>query len=244
MKKIFLTLAIVLSGLTLFTSCDSTDTDNVSFTTNYPVFELIGDEIIVVNVGGTFEDPGVIATENSVEIPYTSSVKGLFQGGNAIDTNVSDIYTITYSATNQDGFIGTTTRTVIVSTNDDLTMGLAGLYTSTVTRNGVLTGQYTDMEYVLIWENTDGTYEISDGIGGYYDLGRGYGVGYAATGAIITVNDFATNDFSYSAFEVGGFGGACVMSSLTPNAANSTISFSTEWDAGYIFDVVLTQVQF
>ncbi|MFD2891105.1 BT_2262 family domain-containing protein [Flavobacterium chuncheonense] len=243
MKKIFLTLTIVLTGLTFFTSCDSTDTDNVSFVTNYPVFELIGEETVVVDAGGTFEDPGVIVTENGVEIPYTSSVKGLFQGGSSLDTNVSDIYTITYSATNQDGFSGTTTRTVIVSTNDDLSLGLAGLYTSTVTRNGVLTGQYTDMEYVLIWENPDGTYEISDGIGGYYDIGRGYGVGYAATGAVITVNDFATNNFSYSAFEVGGFGGACIMSALTPNAANSTISFSTEWDAGYIFDVVLTQVQ-
>lgn len=244
MKKIFLNVIIVFSTLVFFTSCEPTDTDNVSFTTNYPVFELIGDETMIIDVGGTFEDPGVIVTENGTEIPYSTSVKGLFQGGNTIDTNISDIYTITYSAINQDGFAGNTTRTVIVATNDDLATGLAGLYTSTVTRNGVLTGQYTDMEYVLIWENPDGTYEISDGIGGYYDLGRGYGIGYAATGAVITVNDFATNNFSYSAFEVGGFGGACVMSSLAPNAVNSTISFSTEWDAGYIFDVVLTQVQF
>ena len=243
MKKIFLSMIIVFSGLTLFTSCDSTDTDNVSFVTNYPVFELLGDETIIVSQGGVFDDPGVNVSENGVEIPYTTSVSGLFQGGTSIDTNVADIYTVTYSATNQDGFSGTATRTVIVSTNDDLSTGLSGLYTSTVTRNGVLTGAYTDMEYVLIWENPDGTYQLTDGIGGYYHLGRGYGPGYAATGAIITVNDFATNNFSYSSFQVGGFGGDCIMSSLIPNAANSTVSFTTEWDAGYTFEVVLTQVQ-
>lgn len=243
MKKIFLTLLITFLGVTIFTSCDSTDTDNVSFVTNYPVFELLGDETMILPQGGAFNDPGVIVTENGTEIPYTTSVSGLFQGGTSIDTNVADIYTVTYSATNRDGFSGTKTRTVIISSNDDLSTGLSGLYTSTVTRNGVLTAQYTDLEYVLIWQNSDGTYGMSDGIGGYYHFGRNYGVGYAATGAIITVNDFATNNFSYSSFEVGTFGGTCTMSSLVPNPTNSTVSFTTNWDAGYTFEVVLTQVQ-
>lgn len=228
----------------VLSSCSEDSTSDVSQVTNYPILELIGDETVIINQGSVFEDPGIIATENGSNIPYTSSVSGLFRGESTLNPNVVDIYTITYNAVNQDGFNGSITRTVIVANNDDLTAGIAGLYTSTVTRNGTLTAQYTDMEYVLIWENSDGTYELSDGIGGYYHVGRGYGVGYAAPGAIITVNDLATNDFSYTAFSVGGFGGPCTMSAMTVDASAETINFSTDWSLGYVFDVALTQVQF
>lgn len=241
MKKIIYSILTIC----LFASCSTSDsTGNVSRITNYPLFELIGDSEVIIPMGGEYDDEGVIATENGIEIPYNTSISGLFTGATSFNPNVADIYTFTYSATNADGFSGITSRTVIVSGNEDLNTGMAGLYKSTVTRNGILTPQYTSLEYVLIWKNTDGTYQMSDGIGGYYHYGRGYGVGYAAQGAIITVNDYSTNNFSYSPFEVGGFGGDCVMSSLTVNAANNQVTFSTDWDAGYVFAVVLDKVQF
>lgn len=242
MKKIIIALLLVSSGL--FIACDTApETANVSKVTNYPNLELIGAESVIISQGDVFTDPGIIATEGGNTIPYTTSVSGRFRGGTTLDTTRPDIYVITYSAVNQDGFTGAITRTVIVADTGDLTTDISGLYRSTVTRNGVLTAQYTDLEYVLIWKNTDGTYELSDGIGGYYDFGRSYGVGYAAPGAVITANDIPSNSFSYSTFEVSGFGGGCTMNSMTVNATARTINFTTVWSAGFTFSVLLEQVQ-
>ena len=240
MKKIFIQL-VVFSGL-LFTSC-STDTDNVSKVTNYPVLELNGEEEIIIPLGGTYNDEGIIATEDGVEIPYTTKVTGTLRGGSTVDTNKADIYSVSYSAINKDGFPGTITRKVIVVDNGDLVTSIAGLYRSTCTRNGVLTAQYTDMEYVLIWKNANGTYQISDGIGLYYAVGRAYGDTYLATPVIVTANSIPANNYTISPFTVGTFGGNCIMSGLNANPANSTVSFSTVWDSGFTFDVVLNKVQ-
>jgi len=99
------------------------------------------------------------------------------------------------------------------------------------------------MEYVLVWKNTDGTYQMSDGIGGYYNIGRGYGVGYAAGPVIITANEISTNDYApIPTFAVGAFGGVATMTGLTANPVDGTLSFSTDWDAGFTFDVTLTKV--
>lgn len=245
MRKIILTL-LLFTG-TLFVSCDTDSTANVSKITNYPIITVLGDSEILVPQGETFVDPGVVAVEGDNEISTTASVTGLYRGGSSVDTNVIDTYQIIYSAKNADGFPASAVRYVQVYNNGDLINNIEGLYTSTVTRNGTLTAQYTDMEYVLVWKNSDGTYQMSDGIGGYYDLGRGFGPGYAGGPTIITANDIATNDFSVPNFPVGDFGGDAEMTSLTVNPDNSTITYSTIWDAGddtiYTFEVTLTQVQ-
>jgi hypothetical protein len=240
MKKIFL----FLCAAALLSSCTEETTGDVSKVTNYPNFELLGDEVIYVHKGDAYTDPGVIVTEGGVEIPYTTSITGEFRGGTSIDTSVDDIYTVTYSATNQDGFSGTATRTVIVADTGDLTTNISGLYTSTVVRNGVSGSQYTNMEYVLIWKNADGTYQVSDGIGGYYAIGRAYGNGYAAGPMIITANDIPTNSFSIPDYEVGTFGGVVDNTEFTVHPENDTVHFVSVWDAGYTFNVTLTQVQF
>ena len=240
MKKVFL----FLCGIALVTACSEDESSNVSRITNYPLITVMGDAVVYVHKGDPFVDPGVTVTEGGVDIPFTTTVTGQFRGGTTLDTNVEDIYTITYSATNQDGFSGSATRTVIVADTGDLINNISGLYTSTVTRNGVLTAQYTDLEYVLIWKNGDGTYQVSDGIGGYYSIGRAYGNGYNATPMIITANNIATNDFDVTDYEVGTFGGAVVNTEFTVNAENQTIHFVSDWDSGYTFDVLLEQVQF
>src|SRR6476646_3046589 len=133
MKKIFL----FLCAAAMLSSCSEENTGGVSRITNYPTFALVGDNVIFVHQGDAFVDPGVTVTEGSAEIPYTTSVSGAFQGGTTLDTSVPDIYTITYTATNQDGFSGSTTRTVIVADTGDLINDISGLYTSTVVRNNV-----------------------------------------------------------------------------------------------------------
>lgn len=239
MKKIFLFLFVGL----LAVSCSEDSTGDVSRVTYYPELTLIGDNVIFVQKGGTFTDPGVIATEGGVEIPYTTKVTGDFKGGSSIDTNVVDSYQVVYTAVNQDGFKGTIARTVIVYEDSDLTSSIAGLYKSTVVRNGSSSAQYTNMKYVLVWKNADGTYGMSDGIGGYYAIGRAYGNGYAAGPVTITANNIPANDFApVPAFTVGTFGGVCNMSGLTANPVNNTLSYSTVWDSGFTFVVTLTKV--
>ena len=80
---------------------------------------------------------------------------------------MTDIYSVIYSAENQDGYAATASRSVIVADNGDLKTDLSGLYRATIERNGSL--RFTDhLEYVLIWKVDDNTYQISDAIGGYY----------------------------------------------------------------------------
>jgi len=239
MKKIVLFL---VAGL-LSISCSEDTTGDVSRITNYPQFTLLGDEVIYLQKGDEFIDPGVIVTEGGVEIPYTTSITGSYRGGTTLNTNVVDVYSIIYSAVNQDGFSGSISRTVIVYENSDLITSIAGLYKSTVVRNGASSAQYTNMEYVLVWKNDDGTYGMSDGIGGYYDLGRAYGPGYAAGPVTITAIDIPTNSFApIPSFGVGAFGGVAVMSGLTANPSTNKLSFSTTWDSGYTFVVTMTKV--
>jgi hypothetical protein len=242
MKKVFL----FLFTAALFSSCSEDTSSDVSRVTNYPLITLLGDDVVYVHKGDPFTDPGVIVTEGGVEIPYTTTVTGQFRGGSTLDTDVEDIYTITYAATNQDGFMGSATRTVIVADTGDLVTNIAGLYRSTVTRNGTLTAQYTDLEYVLIWKNDDGTYQMSDGIGGYYSIGRAYGNAYNATPMVITANNIPANDFDVSDYEVGTFGDPVHNTAFTVNAANQTINFTSVWSTStvYTFNVLLEQAQF
>lgn len=240
MKKVILSLLFLC---TVLVSCESDTTGGVSRVTGYPTFTVLGDDVIYVQKGTTYTDPGVIVTENGIEIPFQTTISGSYRGGTSIDTNVVDIYSVLYSAVNQDGFAGSASRTVIVYENSDLISSIAGLYKSTVVRNGVVSAQYANMEYVLVWQNANGTYEMSDGIGGYYNLGRGYGVGYAAGPVIITANNIATNNYApIPSFGVGAFGGVANMSGLTANPVANTLSFSTTWDAGFTFVVTMTKV--
>lgn len=241
MKKIIVFISLVAS---LVSCSDDTETRGVSRVTNYPQITVLGDNPLFIAKGSQYVDPGALAMEGTNQISYTTSASGKFKGGTNVDSGVVDEYLVTYTATNVDGFEGKATRKVIVYENGDLINNISGIYKSTVTRNGVLTAQYTGLKYVYIWKNPDGKYELSDGIGGYYDLGRNYGVGYAATGAKITANDIPTNNFSYSAFSVGGFGGGCTMNSMVVNPTTKKITFNTIWSSGYTFNVSLEQVQF
>lgn len=240
-SRLIYLLTVVLS-LALW-GCDKEYEEHYRIT-NFADFEMSGDEVIYNQFGEAFNDPGVVATEAGQEIDVTTSVSGDFFGGASFDPNFSDRYIYTYTAINSDGYPGSVERQVYNINTGDLTNSIEGLYTSTVVRNGSTSAQYTDMEYIVIAKKSDDTYVISDAIGGYYDLGRGYGAGYRAQGMTITANNIASNDFSFgSAIGVGAFGGSLVMESMSVDAASKTITFASKWDAGYDFVVTLTQVE-
>lgn len=243
-KIIFFVIALSMLGIT---SCEKKyDTEGLSQITNYPVFEMTGDPVMLLEKGTPFVEPGITAEEAGVNIDVSMSVSGLFTGysGASVDIDTPDKYIISYSATNGDGFTNVTQRIVWVAGTGDLVNSIEGLYTSTIFRNGTTSAQYTDLKYIMIWSLGGNKYALSDAIGGYYDMGRAYGDGYRAAGMTVTANDIPTNDFSFgSAIGVGAFGGVLEMTGFTVDEPSKTITFSSEWDAGYTFDVTLTQVQ-
>lgn len=239
MKKIFLFICVSL----LVVSCSDNSSEGISKVTNYPVLTLHGDEFYQLAAGEVFEDPGITATEGGEEIDYVTTIKGSLLGTTTLDTNVADEYTITYTATNVDGFSASITRTVLVVKTGDFADDFSGYYKATVVRNGVGGAAYTDMEYILIVPSGANSYRLSDGIGGYYDIGRAYGPTYRAP-ATINVNNFATDDFTIPDFTVGTFGGNVEMTSFVVNESDHSIDFSADWDSGYTFVVHLEQVQF
>lgn len=248
MKNIF-KLSILGVGLALSLASCSPEDPIGSKVTNYPLIEVNGDEMMYVSLGDTYTDPGAIATIGDEEVPVNTTYRGRFRGqsySGTLQTTVADLYIASYAATNEDGFDGVANRTIYVGNTGDLVTSLEGLYRATVTRNGTLTAQYTDMEYVLIWKNSDGTYELSDAFGGYYDFGRAYGVGYVTPGGIIQATDIPTNTFSFPGTQYNAsFGDPSEITSMTVNASAKTIDFTTVWttSATYTFQVHLEQVQ-
>lgn len=256
MKNIFkISLGI---GVMLFALVSCTEDPISSKVTYFPIITQNSPELnpIFVEQGDAFTDPGAVATENGEIIDLTTTYVGRYRENvfnETLDTNVSDIYTTEYSAVNVDGFSGVSTRQVIVAETGDLVNSIAGLYTSTVFRNGSQgnpASNYTDIEYILIWENADGSYGISDTFGGWYEFGRAIPLS-ETPGGIIVANDIATNDFSFPGTQSNTyFGGTSEIESLTVDAATKTLVLTTSWVApgnpptNYTFVSTLKQVQF
>lgn len=250
MKNVIYFLLIFI--VAIFTSCKKElDSEGVSKITIYPTLNMLGDQEILVPLGTTFTDPGITAFAGTVSLPVTTSVSGIFSNysGTSIDATAANKYEITYSAKNSDGFAGSLTRDVYVAKTGDLVNSIEGLYSSTVVRSKVVSPQYQDLHYVLIWKTGANTYAISDGIGGYYAIGRNYGPAFMATGGTITANNIATNSFSFSGnCVIAGFGPPAVeFNSLAVDPIAKTLTLKTGWQATatthYDFVITLTQVQ-
>jgi hypothetical protein len=253
MKKIALTLLVF--AVALFVSCEEDTTAGVSKVTNYPLIDVLGNDVIFVPMGSTFTDPGAVATEGGLEIPYVVTAEGVYRHGTTLDTNVPDEYTVKYTATNADGFSISGIRTVIVYNTGDLVNSIEGVYTATTRRNGSLLpasqGSSVDMEYIYIWKNTDGTYGVSDAFGGWYALGRHLGITYATQGGKINAVSIPANSFTFPGAPGNltnpGFGGTAELTGMTVDPAQDKIVFTSHWLAppatNYNFEVTLTQVQ-
>ena len=241
----FLTYIFSILGLIL-TSCDpSVDapgSNDQSAITFLPLITLEGDTNIVLPCDATsYTDPGAIASAGGTEIELFTNVNGTYFGSSVVDG--PDIYSISYSAFNDDGIPATGFREVIwPPCNGDLVTSIAGVYTASLTRTpGYST---TDIGPILIKDMGDGVYAISDAIGGWYEHEYGYGPAYAAIGMTVTANNIPANDYTHDdIIGVGAFGGALTMESFSVNPVAGIIEFTTDWDAGYVFEVTLTQVQ-
>ncbi|MBK9103077.1 MAG: DUF5012 domain-containing protein [Saprospiraceae bacterium] len=237
-------VSFVFGALFTISSCNNEpEISNISRITYFPTFVYEGGDFAIIPCASDFEIPPIVATENGQELPLTVVTKGISGTVPSVDINKADIYVETTSAVNQDGYAGEVVRTFWVACTGDLVSSIEGLYSSTVIRNGAVNPQYFDLEYVLIRKVGANQYEVSCAIGGYYEFGRAYGSDYRAPGVIVTATDIPSNTFSFSGpVPVGAFGGACTMTSMTVDPATKTIHFTSDWDAGFAFDVTLTQV--
>ncbi|WP_161991978.1 BT_2262 family domain-containing protein [Flagellimonas algicola] len=248
MMKNRLSIIITIAGL--LSSCSSNmDTGGVSRLTYFPIITMNGDAELLVPLDSTFEDPGATADAGGSSVEVATTASGTYQGVDGVDTSIPDNYLVTYSAQNDDGFDGTAIRNVWVANTGDLINSIEGLYLANVQRtpNFEFLPQYTDMNYVLIWQ-TDvgtGTYEISHALGAYYDIGRGFGPNYAARGAVITANDIPSNDFTIAQAVFPIWGNTVDITDFQVDPENKQITFTGTGNFGNgVFQVQLTQVQF
>jgi hypothetical protein len=146
MKKLF--SIVILSFLIAFCSCNKDEIHNtdtkvgISDVTFYPIFTMSGSPYISVVQGTAYTEPGVTAKEGGTTINVTTT--------GSVNKDQPGLYTITYSATNKDGFVATTSRTVVViPAHEAPGVDLSGkydyvgssTYTATVTK--VAEGVYT-----------------------------------------------------------------------------------------------------
>lgn len=246
MKKII--IALLITG-SFFTACTTTDTANVSKITYFPIFTILGANPYYVALGTPYTDPGAIAKAGTVVIPHTMTAIGKYRGTTTLDTSKADEYAVTYSATNSDGFVGQGSRQVYVYKNGNLVNSIEGLYTCTIARNGATPGPtYINIKYIHIWKNANGSYQISDAFGGWYEYGRA--IAHSETpGGIINAVDIPSNSFTFPATLTNTyFGGTAKITDLTVNPTTKKLVLSCTWNTAppvvstYVFVATLTQV--
>jgi hypothetical protein len=240
MKKL---LIFTILGASTLVACNTDlETEGLSTITYFPEFQIEGDDFYLIAEGADFVEPGITVLEQGEEIPYTATFVGRYTGysGTSIGTE-PDQYFLTYNAVNRDGFTATASRTIAAVTTGDLTTSLEGAYSSNPVR---VTGLSYAPSLVLIWQTAPNVYEISCSVGGFYGDGRGDGDASLSRGGTITVNNLATNDFTFTPGFIQNFGLDVGITSMTVDAATKTITFIAEGDfANGKWTVTMTQLQ-
>jgi hypothetical protein len=179
-NKILIFGVLILSLMSVtFTSCENETTAGFTRITFYPILEMQGDAVIILDKGATFNDPGAIAEINGEDISDQIEVIS------DLNTNEPGIYHITYSAINEDGFSVSAIRTIYVAdpTPSIIASGMHTVADGTHrvnNDNGAITN-YSGYS-IIILQVEPGVFYISDFLAGYYDQHVGYGSNYAMTG--------------------------------------------------------------
>lgn len=221
-------VGLALLGLA---SC-SKDTEGLTGITYYPVVELDGPIYDQAVAGTPFVEPGYSASLNGED--YTDHVVV----STKMDTSnpKPGYYTITYSATNADGFSASATRYVLVSENSD---PVSGYYTTNPDSfrdyNGtVYYGGYS----VIVYANGDGTYHISDLLAGWYEYRAGYGSNYALGGNLSV--DADGNIELINSYLIGWADSANELTDGKFDAASGTIKYIVSYTTyPFLFNVTL-----
>ncbi|MDO5442805.1 MAG: DUF5012 domain-containing protein [Bacteroidia bacterium] len=227
MKKIFYFVIAATALVFGATACEKTS-EGLTGITYYPVISLQGDSYMIVDKGSAFVDPGFIAELNGED--YSSQVSV----SSNVDTSTSGIYTVSYSAVNEDGFSATVNRTVVVLDPND---PIEGFYLTdfSCNRNGTAYGGAYE---VLIIGEGDGIYAVDDLLAGWYCVRAGYGTDYAMQGEIEIADDgTATMQDSY----VPGWGDSADSFEGSYDFDNGILTYTLVYAGSYNFNVTLVK---
>lgn len=157
MKKNIIYAMLLALGVITLASCDK-DTEGLSRITTYAVLEMNGESFVKVNVGGSFNDPGCVATMGGEDV--TDQI----QVNSNVDTSKPGFYNVNYVVYNEDGFPASASRTVMVVDPNNF----AGVYLGE--------SEFGSRHYynapINITKRADGTFLIDDLAGGFYCYGR------------------------------------------------------------------------
>ena len=195
--------------------------EGVSKQTYYVTFELNSGSLVTSPLGTAFSDPGLTAMEGQTDVTNQVTVTG------SVNTNAVGLYTLTYSATNVDGFAASVSRSVIVFDPAAPPTDISGNYLSNVTRVSP-SRAFTNLS-VEITKTAPGIFHVSDLLGGFYDQGSNYlyGPAYAMNG-FLQLN--ADNSLSYLSSYCPGFGDS--LNDLADGVYNPVTNEIT-WTAFY-----------
>lgn len=117
----FLWVLVLLFSCNKETIVETPTQVGISKVTYYVVLALKGPAFESVLIGQPYVDSGATAEENGQPVTYTTS--------GTVDVNTEGIYTITYTAVNQDGYPSSITRNVaVISTAPLPGVDLSGTY--------------------------------------------------------------------------------------------------------------------
>lgn len=222
-------LAVVMLGLS---SCDK-ESEGLTRITYFPIITLEGESYMIVDKGSQFVDPGYKAELNGEDVTSQVTVTS------NVDTSKSGIYSISYSAKNEDGFEAKASRTVVVLNPADAVEGF--YYTDPesyrINSSGAKTVYGSSFE-ILIIGNGDGTYSVDDLLGGYYCQRAGYGANYALGGTIAI--DADGNVTALDSFLPGWADSLDDFVDGKYDAATGTFSWDAQY-AGMDFYVTMTK---
>jgi len=152
-KLIYLLLAVFI-----FSSCEMTElfkdkntTNKISKVSVKPYIEVIGDPIISMQVGATYEEKGVNASE--VELGQNDLNYEIIAGN--VDPNAVGFYMVTYKATNSYGWVSYAFRSVLVYDTDAYGTDIAGTYKLNGTSNLFEPGIVTKYSINGYWQITN-----------------------------------------------------------------------------------------
>lgn len=229
-KNIFYALLMLLTTVTSFTSCDNDSSAGQTRITYYPVLTLNEGATMYVDKGSSFTDPGCKGELNGEDITSKIVTSG------SVDASKSGVYTLSYSAVNEDGFSASVSRTVIVTDPNDAHEGV--FYTDEDSYRDY-SGQkaYGDAYSVIIVSNNDGeSYHVYDLLGGWYSQRAGYGDNYNMEGDVTFAED---GTMSLQSSYIAGWGDGLVDFSGKFDAATGTYTWDAEYVSSMKFHVIL-----
>ena len=222
--------ALSLSAALLLAGCDK-DTEGVTGITYYPSLSLDGDETVYVDKGASYDEPGFYAELNGEDVSDQVSVVS------DVDTEVSGVYSVSYSLVNADGFASSVTRKVVVTDPND---PVEGIYSVTPDSYRIYNGATVayGSSYDILVLNQGDYYYFSDILGGWYDQRAGYGSAYALECYASLEED---NSFSYIDSYLEGWGDSADSFTASFDPASMSISFETHYASVIAFYVTMTK---